>query len=253
MKLLSFKDFLFEAKKKKDDEVEVDVTKAQQAYYKDLPKSTAQKKKAQISKQADMDSDDPSAYKELPGDKKAQRQGKVKTSKYTDAYHKKYGKKEESVDEAEKKYKKGDKLKVKLKNGKEFDITFDSYSSNKGIAFGKIDGDKKPFSLDAVVNEAEKKDDGKPDEELLKAGPIKNPDIEKALKKKQEESGVDIKILRAVMRKGMAAWKAGHRPGATQEQWGYARVNSFLTGGKTIGTKANPGPDGRLGKMAKLI
>ena len=57
------------------------------------------------------------------------------------------------LDEA-KKYKKGDKLKVKLKNGKEFDITFDSYSSNKGIAYGKIDGDRKPFSLDAVVSEA---------------------------------------------------------------------------------------------------
>jgi hypothetical protein len=54
----------------------------------------------------------------------------------------------------ESKYKKGDKLKVKLKNGKEFDITFDSYSSNKGMAYGKIDGDRKPFSLDAVVNEA---------------------------------------------------------------------------------------------------
>ena len=58
------------------------------------------------------------------------------------------------LDEAKKKYKKGDKLKVKLKNGKEFDITFDSYSSNKGMAYGKIDGDRKPFSLDAVVNEA---------------------------------------------------------------------------------------------------
>ena len=31
------------------------------------------------------------------------------------------------------------------------------------------------------------------------------------------------------MRRGMAAWKTGHRPGAGQEQWGYARVNSFLT------------------------
>ena len=59
-----------------------------------------------------------------------------------------------SLNEAKKKYKKGDKLKVKLKNGKEFDITFDSYSSNKGMAYGKIDGNRKPFSLDAVVNEA---------------------------------------------------------------------------------------------------
>ena len=60
---------------------------------------------------------------------------------------------EESVNEA-KTYKKGDKLKIKLKNGKEFDVVFDSYSSNKGIAYGKIDGDRKPFSLDAVVSES---------------------------------------------------------------------------------------------------
>jgi len=31
----------------------------------------------------------------------------------------------------------------------------------------------------------------------------------------------------------MAAWKTGHRPGATPHQWAFARVNSFLTGGKT--------------------
>ena len=27
----------------------------------------------------------------------------------------------------------------------------------------------------------------------------------------------------------MAAWKSGHRPGAGQEQWGYARISSFAT------------------------
>jgi hypothetical protein len=30
----------------------------------------------------------------------------------------------------------------------------------------------------------------------------------------------------------MAAWKTGHRPGATEQQWGYARVNAFLTKGE---------------------
>ena len=29
----------------------------------------------------------------------------------------------------------------------------------------------------------------------------------------------------------MAAWKTGHRPGAGQQQWAFARVNSFITGG----------------------
>lgn len=63
-------------------------------------------------------------------------------------------------------------------------------------------------------------------------GPIDNPDIETALKKKEEETGVPLEFLRLVMRRGMAAWKTGHRPGAGQEQWGYARVNSFLTKGE---------------------
>jgi hypothetical protein len=65
-------------------------------------------------------------------------------------------------------------------------------------------------------------------------GPIDNEKIEKALKKKSEATGISIGILRAVMRRGMGAWKSGHRPGATQEQWGLARVNSFAT--KSSGT-----------------
>jgi hypothetical protein len=59
--------------------------------------------------------------------------------------------------------------------------------------------------------------------------PIDNDAIESGLKKKSEETGVPLPLLRIVMRRGMAAWKSGHRPGAGQEQWGYARVNSFLT------------------------
>ena len=62
-------------------------------------------------------------------------------------------------------------------------------------------------------------------------GPISDPKIEKALKTKSEETGVPIGIIRIIMRRGMAAWKTGHRPGATEQQWGYARVNAFLTKG----------------------
>ena len=60
-------------------------------------------------------------------------------------------------------------------------------------------------------------------------GPIDDEKVEKALKKKEEETGVPVKFLRIVMRRGMAAWRTGHRPGAGVHQWGYARVNSFLT------------------------
>ena len=75
-------------------------------------------------------------------------------------------------------------------------------------------------------------------EEVNEAKKIDSQKIEKALKKKSEKTGVSMSALRTVMRRGMAAWKTGHRPGAGQEQWGYARVNSFLTGGK--GTWGSP-------------
>lgn len=83
--------------------------------------------------------------------------------------------------------------------------------------YHELYGDKKNESL--VFEEKAKGD----------RGPIDNPDIEKALKKKQKETGVPLALLRIIMRRGMAAWRTGHRPGATQQQWGYARVNSFLT------------------------
>ena len=50
--------------------------------------------------------------------------------------------------------------------------------------------------------------------------PIDSPNIEKALKKKSEKTGVPVSYLRIIMRRGMAAWKSGHRPGAGQQQWG---------------------------------
>lgn len=40
-------------------------------------------------------------------------------------------------------------------------------------------------------------------------------------------------ILSKVYDRGLAAWKVGHRPGATPQQWAMARLYSFLTGGKT--------------------
>ena len=61
----------------------------------------------------------------------------------------------ESVNEA-KTYKKGDKLKIKLPNGKKFDVVFDSYSRTKGVALGKFkdshgEYDIKPFDLKSIV------------------------------------------------------------------------------------------------------
>jgi hypothetical protein len=53
------------------------------------------------------------------------------------------------------------------------------------------------------------------------------------LEKKSKQSGISYGILKQVFDRGMAAWKSGHRPGTTPQQWAFARVNSFIVGGKT--------------------
>ena len=55
----------------------------------------------------------------------------------------------------------------------------------------------------------------------------------KSLDDKSDVTGVPLKYIRESYNRGMAAWRTGHRPGATQQQWGYARVHSFLLCGKT--------------------
>ena len=56
----------------------------------------------------------------------------------------------------------------------------------------------------------------------------------KGVQNKAEKTGMPYSILKKVYDRGMAAWKGGHRPGATQQQWAFARVNSFVT--KSPGT-----------------
>ena len=57
-----------------------------------------------------------------------------------------------------------------------------------------------------------------------------------SLKQKAEATGVPLKFIKKSFDRGMAAWRTGHRPGATEQQWGYARVHSFLLKGKTYRT-----------------
>ena len=56
----------------------------------------------------------------------------------------------------------------------------------------------------------------------------------KGLETKAKKSGMPYSILKKVYDRGMAAWKGGHRPGTTPQQWAFARVNSFVT--KSSGT-----------------
>jgi len=63
---------------------------------------------------------------------------------------------------------------------------------------------------------------------------INEQDADSALKKKADKSGMPLGILKQVFKRGVAAWRTGHRPGTNSVQWGLARVNSFVT--KSSGT-----------------
>jgi hypothetical protein len=58
----------------------------------------------------------------------------------------------------------------------------------------------------------------------------------RSLEAKAAATGVPLRFIRESYNRGLAAWRTGHRPGATQQQWGYARVHSFLLCGKTART-----------------
>ena len=55
------------------------------------------------------------------------------------------------------------------------------------------------------------------------------PEIAKATK-------IPLKTLQTIYNRGLAAWRTGHRPGASPQAWGYARVHSFVMKGKTYRT-----------------
>ena len=351
-------------------------------YHRGLEDDEVEDKEDQIKKQADMDDDDPDAYKEMPGDKEAREKGEVKTSKATKAYNKldkealdegtmsdihqmageskskedflkkffkEYGAKIKKTKDSEEWaasmydemneakvnemamgydahtglfYMKGVPftqerleqalkfLRTKLKLGK-LPKQFSYYpalqvADNAGMEIvtldlqdakkiedalkrfkGKLahdgdfdeeimetqkmtkkdwkkikgfnkhitkDGDKFVMSYDDRIgtflepveivdekvtpeNPVHEADDT--EQKSTDRGPLDDDKIETALKKKAQDTGVPIGIIRAVMRRGLAAWKSGHRPGANQQQWGYARVNAFLTKGEGTWGKAD--------------
>ena len=55
--------------------------------------------------------------------------------------------------------------------------------------------------------------------------------IRKSLRNKAKKANAPTGALTTVYNKGLAAWRTGHRPGASQHAWAMGRVNSFLAGG----------------------
>lgn len=160
--------------------------------------------KREIKKHGEKRDDDSSAYGPWDADYKSKKAGKgkkvpTKTSKYTKKYKEMYG---ESLEQNQ--Y--GGNI-----------IPYESFNAELEIAVMEA------FIEVADLGE-EFLDEGK--------GGVSGP-VHKALKKKSDKSGFPLGILKQVFARGYAAWKTGHVPGTTPQQWAHARVSSFITGGKT--------------------
>jgi hypothetical protein len=108
-----------------------------------------------------------------------------------------------------------------------------------------------------LKDKAKKEEEKKPVEDVAESSTLKKVlhkeerrlyvEAIAGLQKKADKSGMSYSILKKVYDRGMAAWKGGHRPGAGQHQWAFARVNSFIT--KSSGTWG--GADKDLAKQVK--
>ena len=239
-------------------------------YYKTLDKDTKKKradffkKKAGSYKKSDGNKD----YKAAPGDAKA----KTKTSTHTKKYKQMYGEailtKEGVIPNTQsEKQKLYDKY---IKMGKHPDaaaelvaaaVSEDAPANATGTAVAGTGDDSSTIvmkkkkdketmkdrllkrfkikeTIDRTVPDLEiPEDEIKEKVKHLKAMAMQEADLEEAIKglqNKAKKTGMPYSILKKVYDRGMAAWKGGHRPGATQQQWAFARVNSFVT--KSSGT-----------------
>ena len=55
----------------------------------------------------------------------------------------------------------------------------------------------------------------------------------KSIAERAKATGIPTNVLQQSYNRGLAAWRTGHRPGATPQQWGYARMSSLALCGKT--------------------
>ena len=157
---------------------------------------------------------------------------------------------------------------IKLRNGaKVLDKVYPNMTAARNAASGlmqlhrgtKADGYQSPFNNRFYVRIKNENAPTEADIERLKKQGMKPRKEQKdhpaaavyesiaAVKKKAEKSGMPYGVLKKVYDRGMAAWRGGHRPGATQVQWALARVNSFVT--KSSGTWG--GADKDLAKQVK--
>lgn len=125
--------------------------------------------------------------------------------------------------------KKHDELKKEIKNiFDEVDFYNHNYTFNDFMEYWN--DNNFPIDYDWASKEEIKKvfDELTINPNQLKMDLDENTDV--MIKNKAKASGISASILRQVYSRGAAAWKSGHRPGVSQQQWASGRVNSFITG-----------------------
>ena len=227
-------------------------------YFSGLAKSTKSKRDAHFKKGADMDDDNPAAYKPAPGDADA----KTKESKHTKKYKAMYGEEEQPKprkkrfhqlmngdgtvkhDKRFKRYRKNDVAlnhqfqeaaddlkkqheREKEKLSQEHEREMDRVKSRElRKQIRKVNSEEAIIESDADLLALV--------DEIYESVVLEESKTETALQKKADKSGMPYGVLKKVYDRGVAAWRTGHRPGTTPAQWGMARVNSFVT--KSSGT-----------------
>ncbi len=104
----------------------------------------------------------------------------------------------------------------------------------------KIDREKEADAIkyDRMMDRARSSDTKDKNNEKKESSDI-TESAESALRKKADKTGISYDILKKVYDRGMAAWQDSHRAGTNQQQWAFARVNSFVTKGKGTWGKAD--------------
>ena len=180
-------------------------------YFAGVEKEKKDDRERHFKRNAKKADDDASAYKPAPGDKEA----KTKVSKHTKKARDMFG--EDNNPMWGKRQGKRPHMLLDTNGKPKFDKRFKMYKPKNEEYEEDIAEELLSLIEDTESFELEL-----------------NEDPTKSLKKKSEKTGMPVGVLRSVYNRGVAAWKTGHRPGTTPEQWGHARVNSFIT--KSSGT-----------------
>jgi uncharacterized protein YaaR (DUF327 family) len=195
-------------------------------YVSGLSTSTAKARKAHWKKMSKYSDKDPRAYEPAPGDATA----KTKPSKHTLAVRKMMANEaapprpNPSLESIAKKHKVSvadleKEIAIGVKIEREHTLNADEA---RQIAIDHLEEFPDYYTRLVAMEKSAK--------ESMKES------ADSSLAAKAKKSGISVGTLRKVYRRGVAAWNSGHRPGTTPQQWGHARVNSYINKGKTYHT-----------------